>query len=123
MKHLGQTLKDYIEQHHIKKVDVANKVGITTNYLSTIFTKQSIDCALFEKLCDATGLNPMEVFEMAGTTISKQYSDITASTILGHATVSIGEANALRELLDEKERLIQILLAQSAHATVTKTEQ
>ena len=43
MKHLGQLLKKHIETNNIKKRDVADAVGITYNYLSTVFNKPSFD--------------------------------------------------------------------------------
>ena len=72
MKHIGNILKNHIETNHLKKRDIANAVGITYNYLSTIFTKQSIDCALFEKLCVVTGLNPMSVISMPKPSWARQ---------------------------------------------------
>lgn len=113
MKHIGNILKNHIETNHLKKRDIANAVGITYNYLSTIFTKQSIDCALFEKLCVVTGLNPMSVFDGVSG-VHKSFSDIHAETVLGAATVAIGtDTKALLDLLAEKERLIQVLMATS----------
>ena len=107
MKHVGQTLKQHIEANHLKKGDVARAAGITYNYLSTIFTKDSIDAMLLEKLCVACGLNPEVFFEVPQTAI-KYYSDISANTIVGPATVTIGAEVALyKELLAEKERLIE----------------
>lgn len=53
----------------------------------------------------------------------KNYSDISAQTVLGPATVTIGaEQKTLLDLLAEKERLIQILLAASGIKIGTKTE-
>ena len=107
MKHVGQTLKQHIEANHLKKGDVARAAGITYNYLSTIFTKDSIDAMLLEKLWVACGLNPEVFFEVPQTAI-KSYSDISANTIVGPATVTIGAEVALyKELLAEKERLIE----------------
>ena len=36
MRHIGSILKEHIEKNGLKKGEVANKVGITYNYLSTI---------------------------------------------------------------------------------------
>lgn len=110
MKHLGQFLKNHIETNHLKKRDVAFATGITYNYLSTIFSKASIDCALWEKLCNACGLNPSAVFESAQFETAAG-TNISAQTVLGAASVSIGtDADALKALLAEKERTIQILM-------------
>lgn len=123
MKHLGQLLKKHIETNNIKKRDVADAVGITYNYLSTVFNKPSFDCELCEKLCKAVGMNPATAFDVP-VSGNKNYSDIHAQTIVGPATVTIGsEQKALLDLLAEKERTIQILLASSNLEIGTKTEQ
>lgn len=122
MKHLGQLLKKHVETNNIKKRDVANAAGISFNYLSTLFNKPSMDCELWEKLCVATGLNPATAFDrpVGG---NKSYSDIQAHTVVGPATVMIGaEQKPLLDLLAEKERLIQVLLAASGLKIGTKTE-
>lgn len=122
MEHLGKLLKNHIEANKLKKRSVADAVGISYNYLSTLFTKNSMDCELWEQLCIATKLNPGVAFGSSATT--KNYSDIYAQTVHGAATVTIGtEQKALMELLAEKERLIQVLLAQSGLKIGTATEQ
>ena len=121
MNHLGSIIKKHIETNKIKKKLVAEKVGISANYLSDLFKLKSMDCELFENICNIIGLNPTIAFEPlpAG---SKNFSDITASTIIGPANVTIGETQVLKELLAEKERLIQVLLASSNLNIGTKTE-
>ena len=123
MKHLGQLLKKHIETNNIKKRDVADAAGITYNYLSTLFNKETMDCALWEKLCAGAGINPAVAFEgFSGG--GKNYSDIQANTFVGPATVTIGEdQKVLLDLLAEKERMIQVLLATSGIEIGTKKEQ
>lgn len=123
MKHLGQLLKKHIETNNLKKRDVSAAAGITSNYLSTLFNKETMDCELWEKLCLATGINPAVAFEVPLSS-NKSYSDIYAQTVLGPATVTIGaEQKTLLDLLAEKERLIQVLLAASGLKIGTITEQ
>lgn len=123
MKHVGQLLKKHIEDNHLKKGQVAAQAGISYNYLSTIFKQKSIDASLLERLFVAAGLNPAVVFDVP-TGESKNYSDIQAHTVVGPATVMIGsEQKALLDLLAEKERLIQVLIAASGLKIGTKTEQ
>lgn len=113
MKHLGQLLKKHIETNHIKKRDVAGAADISYNYLSTLFNKETMDCALWEKLCAGAGLNPAIAFDIPDKG-NKSYSDIQAHTVVGPATVMIGaEQKTLLDLLAEKERLIQVLIAAS----------
>ena len=123
MKHLGQLLKKHIETNNIKKRDVSAAAGITSNYLSTLFNKETMDCELWEKLCLASGINPAVAFDVPLSS-SKSYSDIYTQTVLGPATVTIGaEQKTLLDLLAEKERLIQVLMAASGLKIGTKTEQ
>ena len=121
MKHIGKVLKDHIEKRGMMKRDIALKVGISYNYLSTIFRKHSIDAELLEKLCLAVGLSPCDIFEVPET-VTKNYSDISASTSIGNASVAIGNIdNTLKDkekiiaekerLIAEKERTIQLLMA------------
>lgn len=119
MKHIGKTLKDWIESHQLVKGEVAQKVGISYNYLSTIFKQESVDARLLEKLCVAVGLHPNVMFEVPEE-IENSYRDIWAKTLLGNAKVEINSADNLRKLLEEKERIIeekertiQILMGQS----------
>ena len=122
MQHLGKLLKTHVEANGLKKRDIADAAGISYNYLSTIFNKSNFDCELWEKLCKASGLNPCCAFGASDG--CKTYSDIYAQTVLGPATVTIcTEQKALLDLLAEKERLIQVLLAQSGLKIGTPSEQ
>lgn len=119
MKHVGQLLKKHIEDNHLKKGQIAEKAGISYNYLSTIFKQPSCDADLLERLFVAAGLHPGIVFDVPEQ-VSKNFSDIFAQTFLGNASVTISQNENLRELLaekeriiDEKERTIQILMANS----------
>ncbi len=117
MKHLGSLIKNQIETNKLTKRAVADAVGISPNYLSTLFKQSTMDCELFEKLCYAIGLNPAIAFDSHVST-SKSFSDISANTVIGSANVNVGENNALRELIAskdaiiaEKERVIQLLIS------------
>lgn len=105
MKHLGETLKKFIEENELSKSEVAKRAGITRNYLSAIFKKRSLDADLLEKLCVATGLHPSEVFDLPDEMVNS-YKDIWAQTFLGNAQVHINANENLRDLLAEKERII-----------------
>jgi len=112
-------LKEHIESHKLVKGEVAKKVGISYNYLSTIFKQPSLDANLLERLCIAVGLHPSEVFEVPKD-IETRYQDIWAQTLLGNAKVEINSNESLRALLkekeriiDEKERTIQILMSRA----------
>ncbi len=105
MKHVGEIIKKHIEDNHLKKREIADKVGITYNYLSTIFKQPSISCDLLEKICLAIGLHPAVVFDIPDD-MKNHYHDIWANAILGSAQVQINANDKLQDLLAEKDRLI-----------------
>lgn len=105
MKHIGKTLKEHIEKHHLVKGKVALRAGITYNYLSTIFHQESVQAKLLEKLCIGAGIHPSAFFDTPDD-ISKNYSDISSAIVMDNASLQIGENEALRDLLSEKERII-----------------
>jgi len=121
MKHLGKLIKNHIETNKLIKKMVAEEVGISPTYLSTLFNQETMDCLLFEKICNVIGLPPTVAFDgpAPGT---KVLSDIKAETVIGPATVTIGETRALQDLLAEKERMIQVLLATSGIKIGTESE-
>lgn len=109
MRHIGTTLKTFIEQNRIPKTEVAMRAGISKTYLSTIFNKPNLDAAMLEKLCAAIGLSPMAFFDMipaqpAGPT------GISAGSILGTASVSMANEKLYNDIIADKERTICILL-------------
>lgn len=122
MKNLGVLIKKQIETRQLVKKTVAKQVGISPTYLSTLFNQETMDCLMFERICHAIGLNPAIAFDDAPSS-SQVLSDIHANTLIGPATVTIGETKALQDLLAEKERMIQVLLAASGINLGTGTGQ
>lgn len=108
---IGPELKRIIEAKHIIKKDIASQIGVTPTYISQIMQKESIDCALLDKICKVIGVPASHFF---GETA--QTNQANATTIIGNAEAVAGatpnEVATLRELLAEKERTIQILLSQ-----------
>lgn len=108
MKPIGPIIKRYIEEKSLSKREVADKLGITYNYLSTIFHKDTLDASLLERLCIAIGLSPMSFFEVGEDGKYVTYSDIQARTQIGSAAVNINHnSNMTNQLLNEKDKLIE----------------
>ena len=104
---MGQLLKDHIESNHLSKSEICQKAGIQTQYLSNIFKRNMFNLDLYEKLCKVSGLNPASVFDGYDDNPPAQISDITAKTVIGDSSVSIGLQNSvLKQLIAEKDRLI-----------------
>lgn len=118
MLNIGTELKRLIEERHLIKKDVAEGLGITPTYLSAIMRKDSIDCMLLDRICKLIGVPAAHFFEEDG---QFSVSNVKASTVIGNAnaavSISPGEVAALRELLAEKERTIQILLSKNGTTT------
>ena len=110
MKNIGAELKKLIEEKRLVK----KELGITPTYLSAIMRKESIDCSLLDRICNIIGVSPSYFFDEDA---SVSVSNVRATTVIGNAnaavTITAGEVSALKELLKEKERTIQILLAQT----------
>lgn len=114
MKNIGKELKKFIEEKHLVKKDLAAELGITPTYLSAIMRKESIDCMLLDRICNIIGVSPSYFFD---DDVSVRVSNVKASTVIGNAnaavTITPNEVATLKQLLEEKERTIQILLAQT----------
>ncbi|MDE6266272.1 MAG: helix-turn-helix domain-containing protein [Muribaculaceae bacterium] len=108
MKHVGSLLQRYIEENNFVKKDVAESVGITYNYLSTIFKKDSIDCELLEKFCRALHISPLMFFELDQPSEYNYKSNNTVFSPRGKAELHIDSHNGTNDaLLAEKERVIK----------------
>lgn len=106
MKNIGEELKKAVETKGLKKRDIANEIGISYTYMSSLFKHSTMDCDLLERLCKVIGISPCSMFD--------DYVEGTcAPTSDGSVSVSANEYTMLREQLAEKERTIQILLAAS----------
>lgn len=107
MKHVGRLLQEHIESNNLVKKDVADCVGITYNYLSTIFKKPTIDCELLEKFCKCLHISPLMFFEVDETSEYNYKSKNQVRTKTGKAELHIDSHNGSNEaLLAEKERVI-----------------
>lgn len=116
MKHIGNEADSIIRKKRLKKKDIAEEMGISTVYLSQIFKKESIEAYLLEKLSKAIRV-PISYWFDETNIINQSIAngDGSAASIYGNATTGIiadkdAEIKHLKQLLDEKERTIQILM-------------
>lgn len=111
MKHIGNTLAQIIEERNITQKSVADKMKITTVYMSKILRKDSIDCALLERFCQALDVPPSMFFdtpEQPQTIVGNNNIQAVNCTIALAAKER--EVELLKELLADKERTIKILM-------------
>lgn len=120
MKHFGNELYRIIEEKHLVKKDIAEKVGISPAQFSQLMNKESFDPRTLEKICLAIGISPGYMFD---DWTSEKYTigEINNQSITGDATVNVGSGYHVMDsllaekerVIEEKERLIKVLLRQS----------
>lgn len=116
MKHLGNEADRIIREKRFKKKDIAEKMGITDVYLSRLLKYESFDASLLEKLSKAIHIPITYWFD--GPEIKNQSiangngsaASIYGNAIAGELADKDKEINHLKQLLEEKERTIQILM-------------
>lgn len=99
MKHVGQLIKKHIEDHRLVKRKVAEQLGCTYNYLSSVYKKETLNMSFYDEICKVIGLDPALAFE------DKEKENDKNDPYL--------EIQYLKKMLDEKERMIQHLLSKS----------
>jgi len=112
MKKIGPELDRIITERGVIKKNIAERLNITPTYFSRLLKAESMDCQMLENICNIIGISPAIFFDDVQ---SINIGGANATSVLGAATAQVniteGEVNALRELLAEKERTIQILLS------------
>ena len=113
MLHIGNEIKKAIESNHLVKQDVAEQLGVSPTYLARMFNQNDMKCSMLDRVSKVIGLSVSHIFEQDGQ-VSVQ--NVSANSVIGNAKAEVnvtpGEVATLRELLAEKERTIQILMAQ-----------
>lgn len=113
MLHIGNEIKKVIESNHLVKQDVAERLGVSPTYLARMFNQNDMKCSMLDRVSKVIGLSVSHIFEQEGQ-VSVQ--NVSANSVIGNAKAEVNvtprEVATLRELLAEKERTIQILMAQ-----------
>lgn len=123
MKHIGEEIHKLIEQKHLVKKEIAEKCNMTYANLCYIKKKSTIDCQLLETICKAIDVSPSYFFDDYKE--NNKIGDVNTNIGIGSATVNIsqGEVQMLRQMLEEKERTIQILMRAKGLEIGTETGQ
>lgn len=112
MKKIGPELDRIITERGVIKKNIAERLNITPTYFSRLLKAESMDCQMLENICNIIRISPAIFFDVQPNI---NIGGANATSMLGPATAQVniteGEVNALRELLAEKERTIQILLS------------
>lgn len=115
MKHIGHELFSFIDKKNLVKRVIAEEVGITPANLSNALRRRSMDCELFERVCNAIGFNPMDVFEIEiDNDINKNDNDnherITPYTIpAGQEKVAAEDTSVDYQTKSDRDILLSII--------------
>lgn len=99
MENMGLLLKKELFERDLSVGYVAEKADVSKAYIYTLMTKEVITLPTWEKLAEIVGFNPAICF---GVTHENQQPNLYLRLK--------AENEKLKELLKEKERLVQVLL-------------
>ena len=113
----GHIINELIEQKKAKKVEVYNYAGITKATLDNIIKGTSIpNCNTLERIADYFNVSMDMFFIRENNAIKSIGNNVTINGNLNNVSSDIllneskKEVEHLKELLAEKERLIQVLM-------------
>jgi transcriptional regulator with XRE-family HTH domain len=115
MKHFGNQLDELFKKKRIIQKDFAEKMGVTTVTITKWKSKESIDAATLEEISKVLNVPISYWFDLKESASSIVNGDKSAASVYGDAMVSTSnekdkEIEHLKQLLEEKERTIQILM-------------
>lgn len=115
MKHFGNQLDELFKKKRIIQKDFAEKMGVTNVTVTKWKSQESIDAAKLEAISKVLNVPISYWFDLKETPSSIVNGNRSAASVYGNATVSTSnekdkEIEHLKQLLEEKERTIQILM-------------
>ena len=73
MANIGRAIAVCRIQHLIRQKDLADKVGLSANYLCLIERgHRGVPIKTVEKIAEGIGISPLDIFVMAYTTLTKE---------------------------------------------------
>lgn len=115
MKHFGNQLDELFKKKRVIQKDFAKMMGVTTVTVTKWKSQDSIDAAKLEAISKVLNVPITYWFDLKDSPTSIVNGDKSAASVYGNATVSTSnekdkEIEHLKQLLEEKERTIQILM-------------
>lgn len=115
----GQELKKKIAQQNISALAIAKKMGISPQALNSTFNAADVKSGTLERIAEALGVG-MSFFYPADTQSAVANGDgsvavtgnnnVAGNVTMGDAAVLQERVTMLERLLEEKERLIKVLM-------------
>lgn len=124
MKSFGPIFAKTLKENNLSVTAFAEEIGIGRGQAYNMRDRDDVDAGVLEKFCRYFKINPMEFFDddVVANPL-KGNSTYIQQKIIGDATMNVGaneEIKHLRELLEEKERMIQLLLNMAGHPEVKR---
>lgn len=122
----GVYLKDFLRKQNVPQSDVAKKLGMSTQSFYQMLQSNDVKSSLVERIASILHVTMGEIYGEAkeqsavatGNGIAVTGNNNVAGNVIANDTTSdiniLQERNALlQQILQEKERLIQVLIKQS----------
>jgi transcriptional regulator with XRE-family HTH domain len=113
----GKDLKEKIAQQNISALAIAKKLGISPQALNSTFNAADVKSGTLERIAEVLGVGMSFFYPMGGSNTVATDNGNVAGNNNGVVSVTIGDAAILQErvtmlekLLEEKERLIKVLM-------------
>lgn len=116
MKHFGNQLDELFRKKRIIQKDFADRMGVTAVTITKWKSQESIDAAKLEAISKILNIPISYWFDDENCQLNQSVvGDGSAASIYGNATAGViadkdKEIEHLKQLLKEKERLIQVLM-------------
>ena len=116
MKHFGNQLDELFRKKRITQKDFADRMGVTAVTITKWKSQESIDAAKLEAISKILNIPISYWFDDENCQLNQSVvGDGSAASIYGNATAGViadkdKEIEHLKQLLKEKERLIQVLM-------------
>ena len=110
--HIGLAIEQRINEMGISKAEFARMTGIPKQNVNRILERASIDTARLAQISEALQFNFFTLYCETGATAIADNHSVAAVNSKVSAVSSDGKVAYLERIIEEKERLIQILLAQ-----------
>lgn len=113
----GKDLKEKIAQQNISALAIAKKLGISPQALNSTFNAADVKSGTLERIAEVLGVKMSFFYPMDGSNAVATGNGNVAGNNNVVGSVTIGDAAILQErvvmlekLLEEKERLIKVLM-------------
>lgn len=113
----GKDLKEKIAQQNISALAIAKKLGISPQALNSTFNAADVKSGTLERIAEVLGVKMSFFYPMDGSNAVATgngnfagNNNVVGSVTIGDAAVLQERITMLEKLLEEKERLIKVLM-------------